>query len=62
MKGGEPDIKKTKSEDDKNVLLNLAEIMTPSIVKVVEFAKRVPGFKEVNFFCEFRSFPGRSGN
>ena len=26
----------------------LAAIMTPSIVKVVEFAKRVPGFVEVS--------------
>ncbi|XP_038072414.1 thyroid hormone receptor alpha-like [Patiria miniata] len=46
--GGEPDTKRVKAEDDKTALMNLAEIMTPSIVKVVEFAKRVPGFKELN--------------
>ncbi|XP_030829711.1 thyroid hormone receptor beta isoform X2 [Strongylocentrotus purpuratus] len=36
----EPDSKKQKLEDEKP----LSEIMTPSIVKVVEFAKRIPGF------------------
>ncbi|XP_072181257.1 thyroid hormone receptor alpha-like [Diadema setosum] len=36
----EPENKKQKLEDDKP----LAEIMAPSIVKVVEFAKRIPGF------------------
>ncbi|XP_022102175.1 thyroid hormone receptor beta-A-like [Acanthaster planci] len=45
---GQPDTKRAKAEDDKSALLNLAEIMTPSIVKVVEFAKRVPGFKELD--------------
>ena len=48
MKDGEPDTKRTKAEDERSALQNLAEIMTPSIVKVVEFAKRVPGFKEVS--------------
>lgn len=28
----------------------LAEAMTPSIIKVVEFAKGVPGFTEVTYF------------
>ncbi|XP_071792417.1 thyroid hormone receptor alpha-like [Asterias amurensis] len=45
---GEPDTKRTKAEDERSALQNLAEIMTPSIVKVVEFAKRVPGFKELD--------------
>ncbi|XP_071494893.1 thyroid hormone receptor beta-like [Diadema antillarum] len=40
----EPENKKQKLEDDKP----LAEIMAPSIVKVVEFAKRIPGFTELH--------------
>ncbi|XP_041477287.1 thyroid hormone receptor beta-A-like [Lytechinus variegatus] len=40
----EPDSKKLKMEDEKP----LAEIMTPSIVKVVEFAKRIPGFTNLH--------------
>ena len=32
---------------DPEVWQQLAEVMTPSIVKVVEFAKRVPGFIQV---------------
>ncbi len=34
---------------DPEVWQQLAEVMTPSIVKVVEFAKHVPGFTEVCF-------------
>jgi len=33
---------------DPDVWQQLAEVMTPSIVKVVEFAKRVPGFLQLN--------------
>ena len=41
----EPDAKKQKMTEEKP----LAEIMTPSIVKVVEFAKRIPGFTDVSY-------------
>ena len=34
---------------NRSVWQQLAEVMTPSIVKVVEFAKRVPGFIDVSF-------------
>ena len=34
-------------ETNIDVWQQLAEVMTPSIVKVVEFAKRVPGFLQV---------------
>ena len=62
FQGGEPDSKKarvgTKEELDKLTWQNLACIMTPSIVKVVEFAKRVPGFTEVcsGGNCRFNVF------
>ncbi|XP_072032988.1 thyroid hormone receptor beta-A-like [Amphiura filiformis] len=50
--GGEPETKKqrscTKEELESLTWQNLAGIMTPSIVKVVEFAKRVPGFIELH--------------
>ena len=36
------------NETDPNVWQQLSEVMTPSIVKVVEFAKRVPGFMQVS--------------
>lgn len=35
---------------DPEVWQQLAEVMTPSIVKVVEFSKRVPGFINVRIF------------
>lgn len=38
----EPDAKRQRTAKP------IAEIMAPSIVKVVEFAKRIPGFKEVS--------------
>jgi hypothetical protein len=34
-------------ENSIDIWQQLAEVMTPSIVKVVEFAKRVPGFLQV---------------
>ncbi|KAJ8019508.1 Thyroid hormone receptor alpha-A [Holothuria leucospilota] len=37
----EPDTKRQKT------VKPIAEIMAPSIVKVVEFAKRIPGFKDI---------------
>ncbi|XP_033113832.1 thyroid hormone receptor beta-like isoform X2 [Anneissia japonica] len=37
---GIPHVQKPKMQD----LFNIAEIMTPSIVNIVEFAKRIPGF------------------
>ena len=36
------------TKTDPEVWQQLAEVMTPSIVKVVEFAKRVPYFVQVS--------------
>lgn len=41
---------KEKMKTDPEVWQQLAEVMTPSIVKVVEFAKRVPYFVQVGQF------------
>ncbi|ELT99607.1 hypothetical protein CAPTEDRAFT_167148 [Capitella teleta] len=40
--------KEKVDENSIDVWQQLAEVMTPSIVKVVEFAKRVPGFLQLN--------------
>ncbi|XP_070569754.1 thyroid hormone receptor beta-A-like isoform X2 [Ptychodera flava] len=46
----EPDAKRQKVEESSKLTWqNLAEVMTPSIVKVVEFAKRVPGFTRLDY-------------
>ncbi|NP_001161669.1 thyroid hormone receptor [Saccoglossus kowalevskii] len=46
----EPEAKKLKVEfPDKLSWQNLAEVVTPSIIKVVEFAKRVPGFTTLEY-------------
>jgi len=41
-------IKDKMDQADPAVWQQLAEVMTPSIVKVVEFAKNVPGFPQLN--------------
>ena len=37
----------TTGKSNQQVWKHLADLMTPSIIKVVEFAKQVPGFVEV---------------
>jgi len=46
----EPSSKRPKLDRPSKVTWqNLAEVMTPSIIKVVEFAKRVPGFTQLDY-------------
>ena len=43
-------VKDKMDQTDPEVWQQLAEVMTPSIVKVVEFAKQVPGFTQVRSY------------
>ena len=52
----QPDPKSSKGSGDPEMWQQVAEVMTPSIVKVVEFAKQVPGFTQVFSIATFAEY------